>query len=279
MSVLRSIQKELAEQKELINKRGEEVTENVTQNINKILDEKLKQIEENHENLKSRVENQEHRLYYLEKQSRQRNLVFFGLEEYENSYSSLENIIIDFVHKYLPTKIDRRDLQAIRRVGKKNDRPRPIVITFTTLGKKIDILKCKSALKETTYYIKEDYSKEVLQIRQSLQEKVKAEKEKGNKAIIKYDKLVILKNITRNTINNNNNTNKKRNLPISPENYVKASAEQGLKTNKKTKGLTTQAVHRSSSFSEGVVKPGMLNFITTKNNVNYKTSTQDSTNA
>lgn len=63
MTALLSIQKELDEQKKLIHKKGEEVTEKVTLNINKILEEKLKNLEEKHENLKSRVENQEQRLY------------------------------------------------------------------------------------------------------------------------------------------------------------------------------------------------------------------------
>lgn len=274
MDALRSIQKELDEQRKLINKSCEEVTENVTLNINKILNEKLKILEEKHENLKERVENQEQRIFFLEKQSRQRNLVFFGLEEREESYSDIENNIIGFVHKYLPTKIECRDLQAIRRIGKKTDKPRPIVITFTTLGKKIDILKHKGALKETTYYIKEDYPKQVLQIRRELQEQVKAEREKGNLAIIKYDKIILLKGTTTNI----NNNNKKRNLSKSPENK-NSHAEQRQQANKKNKTLAAHTVHRSASFSEGVVKPGMLNFLINKNN-NNKTGTQDkATNA
>lgn len=270
MAALLSIQKELDEQKKLIHKKGEEVTEKVTLNINKILEEKLKNLEEKHENLKSRVENQEQRLYYMERQSRQRNLVFFGLEEHEKSYSNLENIIVDFVHKYFPIQIDHRDLQAIRRIGKKTEKPRPIVITFTTLGKKIDILKRKRALKETPYYIKEDYPQSVLQKRKELQEQVKAEREKGNTAIIKYDKLILLNNSPKEPKNN------KRNLSKSPENNTNNHAEQISQANKKNKTLAAHTVQRSSSFSEGVVKPSILNYLTNKNNIN-KTNTQANT--
>lgn len=270
MAALLSIQKELDEQKKLIHKKGEEVTEKVTLNINKILEEKLKNLEEKHENLKSRVENQEQRLYYMERQSRQRNLVFFGLEEHEKSYSNLENIIVDFVHKYFSIQIDHRDLQAIRRIGKKTEKPRPIVITFTTLGKKIDILKRKRALKETPYYIKEDYPQSVLQKRKELQEQVKAEREKGNTAIIKYDKLILLNNSPKEPKNN------KRNLSKSPENNTNNHAEQISQANKKNKTLAAHTVQRSSSFSEGVVKPSILNYLTNKNNIN-KTNTQANT--
>lgn len=265
MTALLSIQKELDEQKKLIHKKGEEVTENVTLNINKILEEKLKNLEEKHENLKSRVENQEQRLYYMERQSRQRNLVFFGLEEHEKSYSNLENTIVDFVHKYFPIQIDHKDLQAIRRIGKRTKKPRPIVITFTTLGKKIDILKGKGALKETPYYIKEDYPQSVLQKRKELQEQVIAEREKGNKAIIKYDKLVLLNNSSKDPKNN------KRSLSESPENNTINHAGQISQANKKNKTLAAHIIQRSSSFSEGGVKPSILNYLTNKNNKKINT--------
>lgn len=270
MTTLRAIQRELDEQKKMIFQSGEEVTKNVTLNINNILEEKFTILEQKHEILKSTLENQEQRIHYLEKQARQRNLVFFGLEEHEKSYSNMENIIIDFVNKYFPVTIDCRDLQAIRRIGKKADKPRPVVITFTTLGKKIDILKNKGALKDTIYYIKEDYPQSVLAIRRELQKQVQAEREKGNKAIIKYDKLVILEN----TFAGRNN-NKKRNLSKSPEDISNTNTESRSQTNKKNKTLPTHSTHRSSSFSEGVVKPGMLNFLINKNSIN-KVSTSDS---
>ncbi|CAH2207797.1 jg21272 [Pararge aegeria aegeria] len=236
LATLRLIQKELEEQKTFINKKGEEVTENVTININNILEEKFAVIEEKHENLKKRVENQEQRIYFLEKQARQRNLVFFGLHEDENSYSSMETKIIKFVHEYFTIKLDYIDLVAIRRIGKKSDKPRPIVVTFATLGRKISILKNKGTLKGTPYYVKEDYPQSVLQIRKELQEQVKAERENGNTAIIKYDKLVILKNTNnKQTTTPTNTNNKKRNLSNSPVNAVKSYAEQRPHANKKNK--------------------------------------------
>lgn len=271
MAALRSIKNELDEQKKLINRNGEEVTEKVTTNINNILEEKFKILEEKHENLKLRVENQEQRIYYLEKQARQRNLVFFGLQEEEKFYSNLEKIITDFINKHFPIKIDYRDLEAIRRIGKKTDKPRPVVVTFATLGRKIEILKHKGTLKDTPFYVKEDYPQSVLQTRKELQEQVKAEWEKGNKAIIKYDKLVILKNTPA-----NNNKTKKRNLPISPENATNSNENQRLNTNKKNKTLTTYTKQRTSSLPENIIKPGLLNFLISKND-NNNTSRQDNT--
>ena len=144
LSALRKIQNELDEQKTMILKNGEKVTEQVTQNIDSILDEKFKAWEEKYENLKVKLESQEKRLYFLEKQSRQRNIILFGLEETESSYSNLENTLTSFLNKYLNVKVDQRDIQEARRIGKKGDRPRPIKITLLTLGIKINILRQKS---------------------------------------------------------------------------------------------------------------------------------------
>lgn len=262
MVALRAIQKDLNEQRKLINKTAEELTEKVTENINKIFEEKILILEEKHENIKTRVENQESRIYYLEKHARQRNLVFFGLQEDEKSYHSMEINIIDLINKHLPIKIDCTDLEVVRRIGKKTEKPRPVVVTFATLGKKIGILKNKGALKETPYYVKEDYPPSVLQRRKELQEQVKVEREKGNKAIIKYDKLIILENTAKNS------KNKKRSLPNSPENAPNNFSQNIPHVSKKNKTVPALTKQKCLSQPDNIVKPGILNYVTIKNNNN-----------
>lgn len=56
--------------------------------------------EEKHENLKELVENQEKRIYFFEKQARQRNLIFFGIEKTESSYENLEKNIINWIEQH-----------------------------------------------------------------------------------------------------------------------------------------------------------------------------------
>lgn len=267
LSALQTIQKELAEQKITIQKSGEKMTDQVTQNINKILDEKFKLWEDQFDALKTKVDNQEKRLYFLEKQARARNIVFFGLEETENSYSNLEINLINFIERHLSTKLDRRDIQEVKRIGRKGEKPRPIVVTFSTLGLKIDIYKQRTTLKDTPYYLKEDYPHYVLEKRKELQKQILEEKEKGNIAIIKYDKLVIM---NKKTTNNN-----KRMISTSPENSPLTRNKQKTQVNKKNK--IHAPIQRSSSLSEGVLKPGLLNFLTT-NNSNYLPSKQDHQN-
>lgn len=265
MLALQKIQNELDEQKKTILKNGEDVTTNITKNINIILEEKFKTWEVKHNYLKEKVENQEKRLYFLEKQARQRNIVLFGLEEKESSYSDLENSIINFIDKHFRIKLEKRDLQAITRIGKKGERPRPITVTFTTLGMKIGIFKQKSLLNNTEYYIKEDYPKNILEKRKELQERVKLEKEKGNKAIIKYDKLIVLEN-------KSDTSSKKRMLSVSPEinqlNPHKVADRRPQEKRKNNPKSAYSSLQRSSSITEGVLKPSMLNYLVNKNTNN-----------
>ncbi|XP_041976704.1 protein unc-13 homolog C-like [Aricia agestis] len=258
MSMLRKIQKELDEQKSTIVQSAEKVTEQVTQNIQCIFEEKFKILEEKYENLKEKIENQEKRLYFLEKQSRQRNVVFFGIEEKERSYADLEKNLLQFINDNFSLNINKIDIQEIKRIGKKDNKPRPVIATFTTLGTKIEIFKKSYTLKNTPYYIKEDLPKYVLEKRKELQEQLKLEKEKGNSGTIRYDKLIIFRKSSEET-----NT-KKRTLTLSPDNnHNPSQAEPKTSVNKKNK--TYVALRRTSSVSEGTSKPGILNYIYNKN--------------
>lgn len=215
ITTLRLIQKDLEDQKIAIKESGIEVAKTVTDNVNLILDEKLSQLEQKYKTLEEQFEMQEQRLHILEKQARSRNIVFFGIEEHNSiySYSDLETEIINFTSKYLGIKLDRKEIQEIRKIGKNTKKPRPIVMTLTTVGRKIEILKQKKLLKDSNYYIKEDYPQHILEKRRMLQEQVKVERDKGNKAILKYDKIVI---IGKQEINNRLGKSK-RSLPTSPQ--------------------------------------------------------------
>lgn len=266
LNALRNIQKELDEQKIAIQVSGDNVTDRVTQNINKILENKFTLWEEKHNILEEKIENQEKRLYYLEKQARQKNIVFFGLEEKETSYNGLEKTIIEWIDINLSIKLGDRDIQQVRRIGKKGVKPRPITATFLTLGLKINIFKQKRLLKGTQFYMTEDYPNYILEKRKELREQVKAETEKGNTAIIKYDKLIIL-----------NQKNNKRTLTDSPESNNQPQSNKNAQPTKKNKTIQQQSsVRRSNSMSDGVVKPGMLNFLVTKT-VNNQVNTDKHT--
>ncbi|XP_039764228.1 uncharacterized protein LOC120636735 [Pararge aegeria] len=259
MNMLQKIQSELNEQKLTIVQSAENVTQQVTHNINLKLEEKFKIMEEKYNNLEEKLENQEKRLYFLEKQSRQRNIVIFGLAETETSYENSEENIKSFIKRYFSIELGSSEIQEIRRIGKKGEKTRPITVTFTTLGTKIRIYKQRKVLKNTDYYINEDFPQHILEKRKELREQMKIEREKGNYATIRYDKLIIRRN------NADSSGNKKRTLPTSPGINDPTGILQGTQVNKKNKTQTKQELQRSSSLTEGVLKPGILGFLTNKN--------------
>ncbi|XP_063538684.1 uncharacterized protein LOC134747936 [Cydia strobilella] len=265
---LKKIQKELNEQKITIQESGKSVTDQVTKNINELLEEKFCVWEQKHEKLKEIVENQEKRIYFLEKQARNRNVVFFGIEETESSYDTLEKNTIRWIEQYLTIKLNYSDIQEAKRLGKKGEKPRPLVVTFSTLGLKIKMFKEKHALKDTHYYMKEDYPKYVLEKRKELRDQLKLEREKGNIAILKYDKLIITKN------------NTKRKLETSPINNNLPNEAINSQANKKNKIQSSESsVKRSNSVTNGVIKPGMLNFLVNKNTETNKNQASKVSNA
>ncbi|XP_046976530.1 uncharacterized protein LOC124542645 [Vanessa cardui] len=134
-----------------------------------------------------------------------------------------------------------------RRMGKHLEgKVRPIVVTFTTYGRKITILKNKKCIQNKTIYIKEDYPPQVLEARKKLQEKLKKEKKDGKIAYLRYDKPIVREkhskdnseeqeDITKNT--ETDKTRKKRELEITPSgqirNYYKnPTQQQAVKKNK-----------------------------------------------
>lgn len=147
-------------------------------------------------------------------------------------------------------------------MGRKGEKPRPVIVTFLTLGIKINILNQKRLLNDTRYYINEDYPKYILEKRRQLQKQAIQEREKGNKVVIKYDKLVILK------------PNNRRTLPTSPESNILPQDTSTIQINKKNKILQSNSIRRSNSISEGVLKPGILNYLVNKN-TNNSTPNQD----
>ncbi|CAH2108778.1 unnamed protein product [Euphydryas editha] len=207
--MLLKMQKDMARQKQDMLNMKEDIKSTINNNIN----DKFNILDKKNSILEKKIEEQSTKIKSLERRIRQKNLVIFGVEECEKSYHELEDIIINIIKMYFKLSCDRSQIEAIRRLGKKGGNFRPIVITFSTVGFKLKILKNKSYLRNTSYYIKEDYPKEVLNKRKELQAQLHKEREAGNIAFIKYDKLIVL---NKNKSNHNQQMGKK-NMSESPE--------------------------------------------------------------
>lgn len=232
---------------EKLERQAATITNNVTSNVMQALDEKMKTLLEENNNLKTKITKLEQKLESMEKDKRKNNLVFFGIEEKEKTECELvdylKEIIVDMgVH------LDSHEIAKIYRIGQRSKKNRPVVVSFTTIWKRNLILKCKLNLPQDTY-LTEDFPKEVLEIRKNLQPLLKEERKKGNLAYLKYDKLVV-KPPTE-----SNREKRKRGETESPE---------APTTNTKKKQLTEKDGSSDDSTSKngkGIAKPSILNYV------------------
>ncbi|XP_041972906.1 uncharacterized protein LOC121728732 [Aricia agestis] len=196
-------------------KQNLELKESITESIMEKMDEKLINIVEENKNLKKKVENLEREIEYFKRLERYNNIIIFGLEEKEKSSHDLTLNLKEIIKQDLNINVEEHEVNKIHRLGKKmseNNKPRPVLCSFTNNWKKYDIMKNKNNLKEI--YVTEDFSKEVLAKRKELQPRLTEERQKGNIAYLKYDKLIVKEK-------NGNQEKRKRETSASPSLFNK----------------------------------------------------------
>lgn len=149
--------------KEELNKQTKQITENVTTTVLKVVDQKIQPIIAENERLTREVEKLNKRLQNLDINARKNNIIMHGIPEPNTEkYEDLNALIIKTI-KDLDVQIENGEISKAQRLGKKteNGKIRPILVTITTLQRKIQILKNKRNMKENTY-ITNDYSKDTL---------------------------------------------------------------------------------------------------------------------
>ena len=148
------------------------------------------EVSENKAELKEQLRIQEDR-------SRRNNIRVDGIEEDENeTWENTEDKLRSFLYDELEITNQLYIVRAHRvrrREGVKfnsNNTPRTIVAKFLDYKEKEEVMRRRYKLKDTTYSVREDFSKETVEIRKKLWEQVKKFREDGKYAVIKYDKIV-----------------------------------------------------------------------------------------
>ncbi|KAF9408302.1 hypothetical protein HW555_011971 [Spodoptera exigua] len=170
-----------------------DMEENIKEAINKNIDEKFDRIETKTIELEKKIEEQQKTIQFLDKQVRRKNIVFFGVPESEINYESLLNYILDIINKKMNIVCPKWEIEAVIRLGKNKDKIRPVIVTTTTVSRKLQLLKNKKTLENTGIYIKEDFSPAVLQKRRELQDELQKKRSSGEKVMLRYDKIVKIK--------------------------------------------------------------------------------------
>ncbi|CAH2092835.1 unnamed protein product [Euphydryas editha] len=229
--------------KEKLNEQTITLTTEITKNVMAALDEKIKILMEENSHLKVKVTNLEQKITFLEREKRRNNLVLFGVDE----KGKTEIELVDSVKEIITESgihLDSQEISQIHRIGKQSNKNRPVIISLTTTWKKHLILKNKRNF-PTNVYVKEDFPKDVLEVRKQLQPQVEAERKNGNKAFIKYDKLIVKKQI------NDNREKRKREKTESPT----------TSSQKRLNAKNTENVNTSHNTKRDVIKPNILNYV------------------
>ncbi|VEN42895.1 unnamed protein product, partial [Callosobruchus maculatus] len=153
----------------------------------------IKRMAEENKELKDRVKGQEERIERLEREIRKKNIVMKGVaDETTENYEETSGKIVTILQKMGVSINAKEDIEEVRRLGRYNsERDRPILVKFMKEPTKFTILKNTRNLKGTNVWIDEDYPKEVREDRRKLIPELKEARNRGYRATLRYNKLVI----------------------------------------------------------------------------------------
>lgn len=139
MKILKEIQCDLNIQKHEINS----IQENITKAVNDNISEKFAIMEHRTSNIEMKTNQQQKAINYLAKQASKKNLRFYEVEETEHGYEELQSILLHSIKDNMEIFIERSKIDYLKRLGNAVIKT---LVTFTTLGPKIEILKKKGSL-------------------------------------------------------------------------------------------------------------------------------------
>lgn len=220
-----------------LEKQTTTITENITDTIMRTIEDKIQPIIEENKHLKSEVETLNIKVKHLEDANRKNNILLHGVKETENSHEEVFHIIKDTLQN-LSVIVEKCEINKYHRVGKKQDgsKTRPLLISFTSYLKKAEVMKNKTKMPQNTY-ITEDFSKESLELRKNLQQQLKQEREKGNEAFIKNNKVIVKGKPEA--------EKRKREISISPKN----TQSPPLPTEGKKSIIAPSKMHKTDAFA------------------------------
>ncbi|KOB74965.1 Endonuclease-reverse transcriptase [Operophtera brumata] len=176
--------------KQEMDKQTTILTESITVKIMKNIDEKIKPLLEENQTLKLEIATLNIKINNLENVNRKNNIILHGIKETEINYTGRFGIVME-IFKKLNVKLETYDINKMHRLGKPiSGKIRPLLISLTTNGKKIESLQNKTKMPINTY-MTEDFSKETMQKRKELQSQLREEKDKGNEVFIRNNKVIV----------------------------------------------------------------------------------------
>lgn len=144
-------------------------------------------------NLESKFKQQETKMKKMENkfdnETRKKNILIYNLPLGENESSqTLEIEVLKFLHN-MGVRCTSGDIDYLTRLGKNKPGTKPVLVKFTLLKKKLEVLSKRKKLKDTDYYINEDLSVEDKKRRKELLPIIKQMRDEDKYAIIKHGEI------------------------------------------------------------------------------------------
>lgn len=151
------------------------------------------ELKQQNKKLLDKLEYQDSRIEILEKQERKKNIVIYGINETTDETDTNVKEKIAEVMKKMEIPIDiKEDIVEVTRLGMPmTNRVRPIRVELKKNNTKEEIMRKTKKLKGSTIYVNEDFPKEIQIQRKALIQHLKEARANGDKAILKYNKLII----------------------------------------------------------------------------------------
>ena len=134
------------------------------------------------------------KLRVLEDWNRRNNLKIDGIpESIKETWAECEEKVKHFLKGTMEINKEIK-IERTHRMGKTtrmDKRPRTIIFQLSSWKDKELILKNRKKLKNTGYYVNEDFSEETLAIRKNLFRDMKKYRQEGKYCVVAYDKLLV----------------------------------------------------------------------------------------
>ncbi|KAI8507447.1 hypothetical protein Bbelb_148270 [Branchiostoma belcheri] len=154
----------------------------------------IKEIESKIMQLKADATTNLNKTDYLENQSRRNNILIDGITDVkEESWEECEQKVRSLLKEKLQLDPKKIEIERAHRNGRfqPDARPRSIVAKLLRFKDKEAILQRARYLKGSNIFINEDFSEAIRQKRKELIPEMKAARERGNVAYLRFDRLIV----------------------------------------------------------------------------------------
>ena len=131
----------------------------------------------------------------LQSKNMMKNLIVGGItdsadERNEDTENSVRKFLVEKL-KIAEERAKNIQFEKVQRISRAGFRPRGIIGCFSDMRDKDNVKSCRGHLKDTGYYMHDQYHREVVQYRKKLLPLVKKAKDDNKDVYIRYNKLIV----------------------------------------------------------------------------------------